>query len=133
MMSSGFDLIHVRLSAVRYIGLIPISLGAFLYLWCAWDFTFAGKGTPAPFDPPKEIVVRGLYRFVRNPMYFAVILVLVGEAIFFQSVAILIYALIVFLFFHLWVLYYEETTLRRKFGESYEKYCHTVPRWIPGA
>ncbi|MBA2501702.1 MAG: isoprenylcysteine carboxylmethyltransferase family protein [Pyrinomonadaceae bacterium] len=102
-----------------------------LYLWCAWDFTFVGKGTPAPFDPPKEIVLRGLYRFVRNPMYVAVMLVLIGEVMFFESAVILIYASIVFLSFHLWVVYYEEPTLRRKFGESFEQYCQKVSRWIP--
>lgn len=131
LLSSKLELYPVRLSGFRFIGLIPIALGALLYLWCAWDFTFTGKGTPAPFDPPKEIVVRGLYRYVRNPMYVAALLVLAGEAILFESVLILIYAAIVFSVFHLWVCFYEEPTLRRKFGESYEKYCLRVSRWIP--
>ncbi len=133
LLSSGIELFPVTLSSFRYAGIIPISLGALLYLWCAWDFTFVGKGTPAPFDPPKEIVLRGLYRFVRNPMYVAVMLVLIGEVMFFESAVILIYASIVFLSFHLWVVYYEEPTLRRKFGESFEQYCQKVSRWIPSA
>jgi protein-S-isoprenylcysteine O-methyltransferase Ste14 len=132
MLSYSLELFRVRLSIFRFIGLIPIAAGALLYLWCAWDFTFTGKGTPAPFDPPKEIVLRGLYRYVRNPMYVAASLVLIGEAILFESVLILVYAAIVFSFFHLWVIFYEEPTLRRKFGESYEKYCLKVSRWIPG-
>jgi protein-S-isoprenylcysteine O-methyltransferase Ste14 len=123
----------MRLSIVRFTGLIPIALGALLYLWCAWDFTFTGKGTPAPFDPPKEMVARGLYKYVRNPMYVAALLVLIGETILFESALILIYAAIVFSVFHLWVIFYEEPTLRRKFGESYEEYCLKVSRWIPGA
>lgn len=133
LLTSKIQLLPMRLSSLRFIGLIPIGLGALLYLWCAWDFTFTGKGTPAPFDPPKEMVVRGLYRYVRNPMYVAALLVLIGEVVLFQSALILIYAAIVFSVFHLWILFYEEPTLRRKFGESYEKYCRNVSRWIPGA
>lgn len=132
LLASEIELLALELSVFRFAGLIPIALGAALYLWCAWDFTFKGKGTPAPFDPPKEIVVRGLYRYVRNPMYVAASLVLIGEAILFESVVILIYAAIVFTVFHVWVVIYEEPTLRRTFGESYEKYCLKVSRWIPG-
>jgi protein-S-isoprenylcysteine O-methyltransferase Ste14 len=132
LLTSKLELFHVELSGFRLIGLIPIAFGALLYFWCAWDFTFTGKGTPAPFDPPKEIVVRGLYRYVRNPMYVAALLILIGEVVLFESALILIYAAIVFSVFHLWVFFYEEPTLRRKFGESYEKYCRNVSRWIPG-
>jgi protein-S-isoprenylcysteine O-methyltransferase Ste14 len=132
LLSAEPELFRVELSGFRFIGLIPIALGAMLYLWCAWDFTFTGKGTPAPFDPPKEMVARGLYRHVRNPMYVAASLALMGEALLFESALILIYGAIVFSFFHLWVILYEEPTLRRKFGESYERYCLKVSRWIPG-
>lgn len=131
LLSSGFKLFPVGFSSVRFAGLIPIALGALLYLWCAWDFTFTGKGTPAPFDPPKEMVVRGLYRHVRNPMYVALLLALAGEAILFESTLILIYAAMVFSIFHLWIIFYEEPAMRRRFGESYEKYCLKVSRWIP--
>jgi len=92
LLQSNFKSFPVELSSFRFLGLVPITSGALLYLWCAWDFTFTGKGTPAPFDPPKEIVVRGLYRYVRNPMYVAVLLVLIGEAMWFESGLILIYA-----------------------------------------
>lgn len=132
LLTSKLELFPMRLSSLRFVGLIPIASGALLYLWCAWDFTFAGKGTPAPFDPPKEMVVRGLYRYVRNPMYVAALLLIVGVAIQFESALILIYAGVVFTFFHLWVRFYEEPTLRRKFGASYERYCMKVSRWIPG-
>jgi protein-S-isoprenylcysteine O-methyltransferase Ste14 len=133
LLSSGLELFPLELSGFRFLGMAPIAAGALLYLWCAWDFTFVGKGTPAPFDPPKEMVVEGLYRYVRNPMYVAALLALGGEAMWFESALILGYAAIVFAAFHLWVTSYEEPTLRRKFGESYEKYCREVSRWIPGA
>ena len=125
------ELFPLNLSVLRFAGLMPIALGAMFYLWCAWDFTVTGRGTPAPFDPPKEMVARGLYHYVRNPMYVAALLVLTGEAIMFQSGSILIYAAIVFSFFHLWVILYEEPTLRRKFGAAYDRYCMKVDRWIP--
>jgi protein-S-isoprenylcysteine O-methyltransferase Ste14 len=114
----------------RYLGVLPILLGAAIYFLCAWDFAFAGRGTPAPIDPPKELVVKGLYRYVRNPMYVGVVTLLLGEALFFASRQLLFYAGAVFLFFHLFVLFYEEPALRRGFGESYERYCKAVPRWI---
>ncbi len=116
---------------VHYFGLAVIPIGALIYLWCAWDFTFAGKGTPAPIDPPKQLVVRGLYRYVRNPMYVGVLSLILGQAIWFESVHLIAYAGLAFLLMHAFVLFYEEPALKRKFGESYERYCETVPRWIP--
>jgi protein-S-isoprenylcysteine O-methyltransferase Ste14 len=106
-------------------------LGAAIYFWCAWDFTFAGKGTPAPIYPPKELVATGLYRYVRNPMYAGILTLLLGEALFFASWRLLEYAGFVFLAFHLFVTLYEEPALRQKFGDSYKRYCATVSRWIP--
>lgn len=119
------------LRGVRLIGLLPITLGAVFYLWCAWDFAFAGQGTPAPIDPPKRLLSRGLYGLVRNPMYVGVVLILLGEAIVFLSLTLLSYAFLVLLMFHLFVVYYEEPTLRKQFGPTYEDYCRTVPRWVP--
>jgi len=121
----------IDLGALRYLGLLPILLGAAIYLWCAWDFTFAGRGTPAPIDPPKELVVRGLYRYVRNPMYLGVISLLFGEAWLFASLSLFQYVAVAFCFFYLFVVLYEEPALRRKFGEAYQKYCEAVPRWFP--
>jgi len=119
------------IGVLRFLGVVPILLGVSIYLWCAWDFTFAGKGTPAPIDPPKELVARGLYRYVRNPMYVGMTSVLIGEALLFQSLALLAYAGTVLLVFHLFVVLYEEPALRRKFGDSYRRFLDTVPRWIP--
>ena len=114
---------------LRSLGFIPLVLGAAIYFRCAWDFAFAGRGTPAPIDPPKELVVRGLYRYVRNPMYVGVLTVLLGEVLSFASIGLLAYAGVVFLGFHLFVVFYEEPALQRKFGESYQRYCESVPRW----
>jgi len=112
-------------------GFLPMALGAAIYFWCAWDFAIVGKGTPAPVDPPKVLVVRGLYRFVRNPMYVGVLLLLAGESIVFRSARIFRYALLAWLFSHLFVMFYEEPALKRKFGASYEEYLKKVNRWIP--
>ena len=82
-------------------------------------------------DAPKRLVARGLYRFVRNPMYVGVLLAILGQALWFGSAATLWYAMVAALFFHLFVVFYEEPTLRRKFGESYTEYAKSVPRWMP--
>lgn len=119
------------LRGYRLIGLILIAFGAGVYFWCAGHFTFTGRGTPAPIDPPKTLVAKGAYRIVRNPMYIGVWLVLVGEAIVFGSLRLVRYALLVGLMFHLIVIFYEEPVLREKFGLAYEEYCRSVPRWIP--
>ena len=112
-------------------GVLPIALGALCYLWCAWDFTSIGQGTPAPIDPPKVLVARGLYRVVRNPMYVGVVLILLGESVLFASAILLGYALLAWVVVHLFVVFYEEPTLRQKFGASYAEYRKMVPRWIP--
>ena len=120
-----------QLGAARYLGLLPVALGAAVYFWCAWDFAVSGRGTPAPVDPPKELVARGLYRRVRNPMYLGVLLVLAGEALLLASATLLWYTAAVCACFNLFVLLYEEPALRRKFGAAYEGYCAAVPRWLP--
>ena len=108
-----------------------IALGIAGYLWTSLDFAFAGRGTPAPIDPPKELVVRGLYRYVRNPMYISVALVLGGECLLFRSWVLARYLAWCFAIFFLFVLFYEEPVLRSKFGPVYEEYCRDVPRWLP--
>lgn len=118
-------------SSVWMIGLLPLALGAGLYFWCAGAFTFIGKGTPAPIDAPKVLVVQGAYRWMRNPMYIAVLLVILGQAIVFHSSLLVGYALVFWLVVHTFVLFVEEPTLRSQFGSSYESYLHSVPRWIP--
>jgi len=116
---------------LNWLALPPCGLGALILLACGWDFAVVGQGTPAPIDPPKSLVVSGLYRFVRNPMYVGIDLVLLSEALLFSSPSLLLYALLFGIGFHVFVLAYEEPTLRKKFGASYQEYCHAVPRWIP--
>ena len=109
-------------------GLLTLA-GAAVLFRCVWDFFAAGRGTLAPVDPPRHLVVRGLYRVTRNPMYNGVLAVLLGEAWLFRSVPLAAYALVVFAMFHLFVVLYEEPALASRFGESYRAYRAAVPRW----
>lgn len=115
---------------LRYAGVVLLVLGVLIYLWCSAEFTFRGHGTPSPTDPPRELVVTGLYRYSRNPMYVGVASTLFGTALFFQSADVLLYATLVLLAFHLRVIYYEEPTLERSFGASFRRYREEVPRWF---
>jgi protein-S-isoprenylcysteine O-methyltransferase Ste14 len=117
--------------SIWLLGLIPFLLGAALYLWCAWAFSFIGKGTPAPFDAPVFLVREGPYRRVRNPIYIGVLSMILGEVILFQSLSLLVVLLLAIVGVHLFVIFYEEPHLTRQFGESYKEYLRTVPRWLP--
>ena len=119
------------MGTVRYAGLIPFTLGACVSLWCVKDFVILGRGTPAPFDPPTQLVLQGLYRYVRNPMYIGLFLVLLGEAMLYSSFFVLLYSFSLVAAAHIFVVFYEEPRLRRKFGESYEQYLRSIPRWLP--
>ncbi len=119
------------LPSIWMVGFLPLLLGVGLYLWCAGTFTLIGKGTPAPIDAPKVLVIQGPYHWVRNPMYIAVLSVVIGEAILFRSFLLLGYALLVGLVVHMFVVFVEEPSLRRQFENSYETYLRTVPRWLP--
>ena len=113
-------------------GMMLVTIGTLIALWCVLTFVFIGKGTPAPFDPPRKLVVRGPYRFVRNPMYIGAGMTLAGAALFYQSLSMLFYTGLFFLITHLFVVLYEEPTLRRTFGADYQAYCRRVGRWLPG-
>jgi protein-S-isoprenylcysteine O-methyltransferase Ste14 len=108
-----------------------IVIGVALYLSCVWAFASVGRGTPGPWDAPQRFVTAGPYRWIRNPIYIAALLVVVGEAWLFLSLPLFVYAGALAIFFHLFVISYEEPTLRRNFGETYVEYLRTVPRWIP--
>ncbi len=116
----------------QIVGLIAGSAGAVLALWCVGAFVRIGRGTPAPFDPPRRLVIRGPYRFVRNPMYIGAVLALGGAALYYASVSLMIYGAVFLLAAHFLVVLYEEPHLRRVFGPEYESYCHRVRRWLPG-
>ena len=120
-----------ELGEFRYFGVLPIVMGVIVYLWCSFAFVLTGKGTPIHTMPPKKFVVKGLYRYVRNPMYLAFCLVLTGETLLFQSQGLLIYLLIMFGIFNMGLIVSEEPGLRKRFGDSYIQYCKSVGRWIP--
>ena len=106
-------------------------IGLAMLIWCFWGFLVRGGGTPAPIEPPKELVVSGLYNYIRNPMYVGVLLVIIGHFLWFGFWNLLIYAVIIFLAFNAFVTYYEEPNLKKRFGAAYEDYLKRVPRWIP--
>lgn len=108
-----------------------VLFGILTFVFSALTFAQAGRGTPIPWDAPKDFVAVGLYRFVRNPMYLGVLSVVLGWALIFCAPILLGYLFTLWLFFHLFILIYEEPTLRRRFGDSYREYCRGVPRWIP--
>src|SRR5882724_10040454 len=117
--------------APQVAGMIMVAIGTAIALWCVLTFVFIGKGTPAPFDPPRKLVIRGPYRFVRNPMYIGAGMTLAGAALYYESLSVFIYTCLFFLITHLFVVLYEEPTLRRIFGDEYEAYCRRTTRWWP--
>lgn len=118
-----------NISSVTVLASIAGLAGLAVLLYCIWEFAVHGKGTLAPIDPPKVLVVHGVYRYTRNPMYLAIIVVLLSETLFFNNLWLLIYATLALLGFHLFVILYEEPRLRSQFGESYKEYFKAVPRW----
>ena len=119
---------HTRL--VQPLGLIALVAGVAGLLWCVRDFYVAGKGTLAPWSPPGRLVVQGLYRYSRNPMYIAVTLILAGWAISFASPGVGIYTAIVAIAFHIRVVSAEEPYLARTHGEHWTQYTARVRRWV---
>ena len=128
----GLARVHVSLTnPVQLLALLAIGVGAALLVTCIWEFAASGRGTLSPVDPPRELVVRGLYRYVRNPMYLSVTMIVLGEVLLTGSRPLLAYWAIWFAAVNLFVIGYEEPTLRRRFGESYERYTRDVGRWLP--
>jgi len=112
-------------------GVAVLALGGVVYVWCVWDFATFGRGTPAPVDAPKRLVVRGLYRYTRNPMYLGVLMLILGWTVLFRAAILLPYAFLVAVVFHLFIVLYEERKLRAEFGAEYVVYCQRVGRWLP--
>src|SRR5499433_2462108 len=118
-------------SSFRLVGVLLIAAGLPVLLDSFARFALQGRGTPAPIFPTRHLVVSGLFRYVRNPMHVAVVSLILGQGLFFGSVRVLEYGITVWMLFHLFVLNYEEPTLRKTYGPQYEQFCANVPRWIP--
>jgi len=114
-----------------FLGFALLMCGSLIYLICVMEFAVRGRATPAPIDAPRRLVVTGLYRYVRNPMYVGVLAVVMGWTCLARSLELLGYAALLALVFHAFIRLYEEPTLRRNFGEEYERYCASVGRWLP--
>lgn len=128
----GLDRARLDLLEPRFaLGLFFMAVGAALLGACIVEFARTGHGTLSPIDPPRRLVVRGLYRYVRNPMYLSVTIIVLGEVLVTGSAALTAYWAIWFLGANLFVIGYEEPTLRRDFGVSYDEYTRQVGRWIP--
>ena len=119
------------ISLLRLVGVLLIAAGLTVLLDSFARFALQGLGTPAPIFPTRHLVVSGLFRYVRNPMYIAVVSLILGQGLFFGSILILEYGVAVFVGFYLFVLIYEEPTLLKSYGREYEEFCANVPRWIP--
>jgi protein-S-isoprenylcysteine O-methyltransferase Ste14 len=113
------------------IGYGVLALGVVLLLGCVRDFYVSGKGTLAPWDPPKRLVVVGFYRFLRNPMYVAVLTMVLGWVLVFGSIWLAFYLVVLTMAFHLRVMFYEEPRLRQRFPAEWKTYSAAVPRWLP--
>jgi protein-S-isoprenylcysteine O-methyltransferase Ste14 len=120
-----------QIGPLHWTGLVLVVLGGALAIWCILTFAVVGKGTPAPFDPPRKLVAAGPYRWSRNPMYVGAGTALAGAALFYQSAALVAFAAGFLVVAHLFVILYEEPTLERTFGARYADYRNAVPRWMP--
>jgi len=118
-------------SPTQLLGLSCIGFGGVLLAACIFEFARSGRGTLSPVDPPRHLVVRGLYRYVRNPMYVSVTAIILGEALLTRSVALALYWAVWFVGANLFVIGFEEPSLLRRFGSSYDEYARQVGRWIP--
>lgn len=122
---------RLDLGAAHLIGFALVLPGIAIIAWCFVNFVRRGRGTPAPYDPPRRLVVVGLYKCMRNPQYVGVILIALGEAVLSGRAVLFVYAVFLAVGYHLFVRFYEEPTLRRMFGEEYLRYCAAVSRWVP--
>jgi protein-S-isoprenylcysteine O-methyltransferase Ste14 len=118
-------------SSFRVLGVLLVAAGLPVLLDSFARFALQGLGTPAPILPTRHLVVSGMFQYVRNPMYVAVLSLILGQGLLFGNVRVLEYGIAVWVAFYLFVLVYEEPTLRNSYGLEYEEFCANVPRWIP--
>jgi len=126
---------HVSLSPpfdiLQFMAILISVLGLYMIVWVSTAFVRQGKGTPIPIDPPTHLLITGLYRYVRNPMYVGALLIVIAEAIYFSYPWLMLYAAGLWAALHTALVVFEEPQLKRRFGADYEHYLMTVPRWIP--
>jgi len=121
---------NYQVGVVNWVGIPIFIAGLFIMFWCIYAFILTGKGTLSPAAPTKQLVTRGLYNYSRNPMYVGVLLMIIGEALYFGSVALFAYLMIVTIGFHLFITLAEEPRLQREFGLAYKEYKQRVRRWV---
>ena len=114
----------------HFLGLTIFAVGLVLMLICIVNFAIRGKGTLSPVDPTKKLVISGPYRFSRNPMYIGVTMMLIGGSIFFRSYVLAVYALLIFIAFYIFIVFFEEPRLQDEFGREYNEYAKKVRRWL---
>lgn len=125
-----FELLR-PIGLMEVLSLLAALVGLAMIVWVAYTFVAKGRGTPSPFDPPRQFVAQGLFRYVRNPMYLGMLLVLVSEALFFRSSAVALYAAGAWAAAQTFLVVFEEPQLEQRFGEPYRQYLSSTPRWIP--
>lgn len=118
-------------SILKVLGLLCLLAGGILFVYCTQLFKLIGKGTPVPIEPPKELVVKGLYKYTRNPIYLGYWFIILGEFLLFGQLLLLAYLLLFIFANHLYVIYLEEKDLYKRFGTPYRKYVNEVPRYLP--
>jgi protein-S-isoprenylcysteine O-methyltransferase Ste14 len=116
---------------LQFLAVVAAAVGVYLVIWVSTAFVRQGKGTPIPIQPPTRLVITGLYRYVRNPMYVGAILIVLAETVYFHSLSLLIYAVVLWALLHTFMLVFEEPQLKRRYKTEYEQYRAEVPRWIP--
>lgn len=131
LLASEITLFPLALGPARWLGVAPLSIGIGVFVAVTWILGVTGHGTTLAFDPPRRFVCHGPFRWVRNPMYVADVLILNGAAILLESSTLLAYAWLLGLCLHWVVVRHEEPDLRRRFGRAYEAYCQRINRWLP--
>ncbi len=130
IINSDVKIYQLNLPTLKLLS-IPLTVyGAFLLLLSFWYFSYHGKGTPAPIDPPKALVIKGPYKYTRNPMYVGVVSILLGIFFYYQTMSLLIYAFFCAVAFHLRIILNEEIVMEKKFGPTYLEYKQNVRRWF---
>ena len=123
--------LNPTIGILKVFAILAAAFGTGMVIWVSTAFVRLGKGTPVPIEPPTRLVISGLYRYIRNPMYTGALLIILAEALYFNAINIVIYAGVLWAIFQALLVVYEEPQLKRRFGIAYEDYLASVPRWLP--